>query len=106
MAVFGRRNAGASPPSPPAPPTPPEPPAPPPASPEAIAGPLLNAFKNAYTGPQGVHLETLYSAIGALAGFGCQAAVREAIVKPGILTAEQAFVVVETTDGSTYFYGD
>ena len=67
MAVFGRRNAAASPPSPPAPPTPPEPPT---TSPEAIAGPLLNAFKNAYTGPQGVHLETLYSPIGALAGFG------------------------------------
>lgn len=117
---FGKK-PGAKPPSPPPPPPPPTPPpAPPPAAdseakpaadaggatPGAISGRLLAMFETAYADEQGrVHVETLLSALGACAGFGCQIAVREAI-KAGRIDPRGALMVVETDDGGTYFFGD
>lgn len=110
---FGKK-PGAKPPSPPPPPEPPaagteQKPAASAktgATPDAISARLLDMFENAYADEQGrVHVETLLSALGACAGFGCQIAVREAI-KAGRLDPKGALVMVETQDGGTYFFGD
>ena len=107
---FGKK-PGAKPPSPPPPPAPAESDEAPPAvesgaTPDAISARLLAMFETAYADEQGrVHVETLLSALGACAGFGCQVAVREAI-KAGRLDPKGALMVVETEDGGTYFFGD
>jgi len=85
------------------------PPAPPP--PDAVARGLLAAFEDAYThkrsnGRPGIHIETLLSALGAMAGFGCQIAVREVLVKSGRMPLESAFVIVRGVNGARYFMGD
>lgn len=53
-----------------------------------------------------VHPPTVLAALGALAGFGCQMAVREGLVKSGRLTEAKAFEVVQTPEGDDYFYGE
>jgi len=54
--------------------------------PDFIAGNFLLMVKEAYAetlpnGQLGIHCETVLSALGALAGFGCQIAVRELMIK-------------------------
>lgn len=55
---------------------------------------------------QAIHLESVLSALGSAAGFGCQMAIREGFVKTGKVPAEKAFVVVKDNAGRTYFFGD
>ena len=79
--------------------------------PDFIAGNLLTVFKNAYSHPivqdqQGIHIESLLCSLGAMAGFGCQIAIREGLIKTGKLPLEKAFVVAKTNDGGTYYFGD
>jgi hypothetical protein len=50
--------------------------------------------------------ETVLCALGALAGYAAQQAIRETLVKPGKLTLDQAFVVIETRSGEVFFFGD
>lgn len=50
--------------------------------------------------------ETVLCALGALAGYAAQQAIRETLVKPGTLTLDQAFVVIETRSGEVFFFGD
>lgn len=50
--------------------------------------------------------ETILTAVGALAGFAAQHGIWEAVVKPGKMAIQQAFVVVETRSGEAYFFGD
>ena len=45
-------------------------------------------------------------AVGALAGFAAQMAIREDFIKSGKIAADKAFNVVATQDGSTYYFGD
>ncbi|WP_443749600.1 hypothetical protein [Asticcacaulis solisilvae] len=82
-----------------------------PLPPDLVARGMLAAFESAYThkmsdGRPGIHIETLLSALGAMAGFGCQIAVREVLVKSGRMPLESAFVIVRGVDGSRYFLGD
>jgi hypothetical protein len=44
--------------------------------------------------------------VGALAGYATQQALWEGMVKPGKLAISEAFKVVETPSGETYFFGD
>ena len=53
-----------------------------------------------------VQYEAVLCALGALAGYAAQQAIREALVKPGKLSLDQAFVVIETRSGEVYFFGD
>lgn len=64
-------------------------------------------------GPRGVHVETLMTMIGALAGFSVQYAIWETVVKPGKMPApggrdlaKGAFVVVETQTSEKFYFGD
>jgi len=53
-----------------------------------------------------VQHEAVLCALGALAGYAAQQAIREALVKTGKLSLEQAFVVIETRSGDVFFFGD
>ena len=55
---------------------------------------------------RGVHVETALSSLGALAGFGCQMAVRESMVKPGLMDEAEAFDVIKSGDDEIYYNGD
>lgn len=77
----------------------------PPASIDDIPQALLADLTTACTRDGAVHVETLLSALGSHAGFGCQMAVR-AMVSNGMIPARDAFVVVRTKDGGSYYFGD
>ena len=62
---------------------------------------LLEVMNNA----RGVHVESLLTALGALAGYSCQAALRTMASAKG-LDETSSLVVVEMKDGSRYFFGD
>jgi hypothetical protein len=54
---------------------------------------------------RGVHIESLLCALGAIAGYACQASVRAQATARGL--AENAlFVLVKTKNGGTYYFGD
>jgi hypothetical protein len=71
-------------------------------TPTRIADWLMRELKD----QRGIHCETLLTVIGALAGYAAQQALWEGMVKPGKLAIAQAFRVVETPSGATYFFGD
>lgn len=53
-----------------------------------------------------LRVESLMSVLGSLAGYSTQAAAREKLVKRLRLSEEQIFSIVETADGSKYYFGD
>jgi hypothetical protein len=71
-------------------------------TPTRIADWLMRELKD----QRGIHCETLLTVIGALAGYAAQQALWEGMVKPGKLAIAQAFKVMETPSGATYFFGD
>lgn len=73
---------------------------------DAMINYLIEEYRAAFKDERGVHVETLLSALGALAGFGCQMAIREALIATGQVTQEEAFTVVTGNDGHTYYFGD
>jgi hypothetical protein len=68
----------------------------------ALAQLLMSGLKD----QRGVHIETLLCALGSLAGYSCQASVRELLVKQGGEPEERAFIVANCKDGKKYFFGD
>ena len=62
---------------------------------------LLDGMKDS----KGVHIESLMTALGGLAGYACQANLRaQALAKSMPETAP--FIVMNTDDGKQYFFGD
>jgi len=60
-------------------------------------------------GPRGVHVETLMTVVGALAGYSAQYAIRETLVNPGKMPEYGpggAFVMVDTKTAEKYYFGD
>jgi hypothetical protein len=55
---------------------------------------------------RGIHCETALTVVGALGGYAAQQAIWEGMVKPGLLTKEKAFMVVRTTSGEEFYFGD
>lgn len=75
-------------------------------SPDQISVKVRESLEAQLSDPQGrVHVETILSSLGAMAGFGCQIAVREA-VKAGQLNPQGALIEVTTRDGGTYYFGE
>jgi hypothetical protein len=70
--------------------------------PTRVADWLMREMKD----ERGIHCETTLTVIGALAGYAAQQALWEGMVKPGKLAISEAFEVVETRSGATYFFGD
>lgn len=62
---------------------------------------LLKGMKS----EKGIHIESLLCALGALAGYACQASLRAQAQGKG-LPETAAFQVVSTTGGKNYFFGD
>ena len=62
---------------------------------------LLDGMKDA----KGVHIESLLCALGALAGYACQASLRAQSLAKGV-PETASFQVVETKGGKQYFFGD
>lgn len=59
------------------------------------------------TDPNGVvHIPELFSILGSLAGYSCQASMREEFAKKRGVSEREVFTGVETKDGRTFFYGD
>ena len=54
----------------------------------------------------GVHLESALAAIGSLAGFACPASVAASMDALGRTPQQFGLLVVETTDGNSYWFGD
>lgn len=66
-----------------------------------VLGLVMAALKD----QRGIHLESLFCALGALAGRACQESVRARALAEG-KAAEAYFEVVTTTDGKRYYFGD
>jgi hypothetical protein len=62
---------------------------------------LIDGMKN----ERGVHVESLLCALGALAGYSCQANLRAQALSKG-MSETAAFQTVGTKDGKKYFFGD
>lgn len=62
---------------------------------------LLEGMKDS----RGVHIESLLTALGALAGYSCQASLRARAVAQD-MPETAPFQVIETRDGKRYFFGD
>lgn len=55
---------------------------------------------------KGVHSESMLAVLGTLAGYACQASVRQEFVANQKLPEEGIFVVATGTDGKNYYFGD
>ena len=71
-----------------------------------LSGALLGWLSDELRRGKQAQPESVLCALGALAGYAAQQAIREAVVKPGKLTLDQAFVVIETRSGEVFFFGD
>lgn len=66
---------------------------------------LLGLVMASLKDERGIHLESLYCALGAVAGHACQASVSAAARAAG-KAPDADFEVATTTDGGRYFFGD
>ncbi len=55
---------------------------------------------------KGVHIESLICALGALAGYSCQASLRKELIEMKGLTEDQVFTVITTKNGNKYYFGE
>lgn len=55
---------------------------------------------------KGVHAESLLCALGAVAGYSCQAGIRSEFIEGKGLNEQQVFVIIGCAGGSQYFFGD
>jgi hypothetical protein len=72
---------------------------------EAGAREIYLRVANALKDERGVHVESLLTCLGALAGYACQACVRENNTRAGA-KSEAGLVVAGGADGRKYFFGD
>ena len=66
---------------------------------------VLQRLLDGMKGSQGVHIESLLTALGALAGYACQANLRSQALAKG-LPPTAPFHVIATEDGQQYFFGE
>jgi hypothetical protein len=62
---------------------------------------IINVLKN----ENGVHIESFLTILGALAGYACQASVREEAGVSHLVPEEKAFTIAQGRDGKKYFFG-
>jgi hypothetical protein len=73
---------------------------------DPLAGELVDWLQLELRRGRDVQQEAVLCALGALAGYAAQQALWEGMVKPGKLAIAEAFKVMETPSGATYFFGD
>lgn len=66
-----------------------------------VLGIVLQSLKDS----RGIHAESLFCALGAVAGHACQDSVRARALAAG-KQADSLFQVITTKDGGTYYFGD
>ena len=67
---------------------------------------ILDVFNFRYSDNKGViNYAEVYNALGSLAGFGCQMAIREGLIRTGLVPEKDAFIVYRTKNGEKYFFG-
>ena len=64
---------------------------------------IYHAMMKALQSERGVHVETLFTALGALAGFACQMGLR---AEYAARSETPPFVVIQGVDGHAFFFGD
>lgn len=67
---------------------------------------IFNSLLKAGKDSRGVHIETFMCALGALAGYSCQAGLRKEFIEIKGLSEKQVFTVIQAKNGKRYFYGD
>lgn len=72
----------------------------------AVAEQVIELLLGEMSEAGNTHAETVLTTLGALAGFAVQMAIREEFIKSGKISAEKAFNVITTKDGSIYYFGD
>ena len=72
---------------------------------DLAADAVIESLNVRYSDVRGTNFPNEFSAIGALAGFGCQMAVREGYIAHGVITAEKAFIPFKGADGQTFYFG-
>ncbi|WP_442681220.1 hypothetical protein ACSBM8_08655 [Sphingomonas sp. ASY06-1R] len=70
---------------------------------QVAAKEVLNRAMDGSRDERGVHVETLFMALGALAGFACQMSVRAVAAQEN---RAPAFTIATTIDGQNRFFGD
>ena len=73
---------------------------------DTLAGELVDWLQFELRRGRDIQQEAVLCALGALAGYAAQQAIREALVKTGKLTLDQAFAVIETRSGEVFFFGE
>jgi hypothetical protein len=73
---------------------------------DPLTGELVDWLQFELRRGRDVQQEAVLCALGALAGYAAQQAIREALVKTGKLTLDQAFAVIETRSGEVFFFGE
>ncbi|MGM3277355.1 hypothetical protein [Ralstonia sp. 24A2] len=64
---------------------------------------IYHSTMKALQNERGVHVETLFTALGALAGFACQMGLR---AEYAARSETPPFVVIQGVDGHVFFFGD
>lgn len=67
---------------------------------------VLNLITTALTEERGVHIESLLSLLGSVAGYTCQASLREAAIHREKMPEDKVFMVLGGKDGRKYFFGN
>jgi hypothetical protein len=67
---------------------------------------LLGWLKDELRRGKSIQHEAVLCALGSLAGYAAQQAIRETLVKSEKMSLDQAFVVIETRSGEVFFFGD
>ncbi len=58
------------------------------------------------TDERGIHIDSILGVLGSLAGFSCQMAIWELLVRTGKASISQILHTVEGLDGKKYYFGD
>ena len=66
---------------------------------------ILNSLLIGLKDEKGVHVESLFCALGSLAGYTCQANFRAQAISRG-MDPDAPFTVVKAADGKKYYFGD
>ncbi|PCJ31003.1 MAG: hypothetical protein COA93_11565 [Alphaproteobacteria bacterium] len=74
-------------------------------TPKEVAAQITQLILAEQSSPEGVHIETILTTLGAMAGFSCQMAIRDGFVADGKITLEQAFAEVKTKSGEIFYTG-
>ena len=67
---------------------------------------IFNRMLEGMKDKRGVHIQSLLCALGSLAGYSCQASVRNEFIEKNGLEEKEVFNIIKCNDGSIYYFGD